>query len=99
MSDLLIKGIGMPTPGKPIMLYLTSEGKVFVSVIGELTFTESEAFELPSHGRLGDIDRIERILSEWESVVWDRKALQMLRDCNNLVKATHTVIPASEERT
>lgn len=96
MSDLLIKGIGMPKPGKPVMLYPTSEGKVFAGVIGELTFTENEALELPPHGRLGDLDRIERILNEWESVVWDRKALQMLRYCNDLVKATHTIIPSSE---
>ena len=51
---------------------------------------------VPPHGRLGDLDKIERTLHEWESVVWDRNALQMLRDCINLVKATPTIIPAEE---
>ena len=64
MSDLLIKGVGMPKPGKPIALYLTSERKVFASVIGELTFTENDTFELPPHGRLGDLGSIERALHE-----------------------------------
>lgn len=49
---------------------------------------------LKAAGRLGDLDRIERTLHEWESVVWDRNALQMLRDCINLVKAAPTIIPA-----
>lgn len=48
------------------------------------------------HGRLGDLDKIERTLHEWESVVWDRNTLKMLRDCINLVKAARTIIPAEE---
>lgn len=35
-------------------------------------------------------------MSEWEQVTWDRKALQMLRDCINLAKAAPTIIPAEE---
>lgn len=93
---IYLPNMEMPKTGKPIMLYLTSEGKVFVGVIGELTFTENDAFELPPHGRLGDLDRIERTLHEWESVVWDRNAVQMLRDCINLVKAAPTIIMAEE---
>lgn len=56
-----------------------------------------QAVPVPPHGRLGDLDRIERTLHEWESVVWDRNALQMLRDCINLVKAAPTIVPADPE--
>ena len=42
---IYLPNMEMPKTGKPIMLYLTSEGKVFVGVIGELTFTLYKAHE------------------------------------------------------
>lgn len=107
MSDLLIKGIGMPRPGKPIVLQASasSEGKLFISAIGDLTFTENEAFEIPPHGRLGDLDELEKRIKEEGRNQAEffatryHPVILAYGDCLGKCQSTPTIIPESEERT
>lgn len=92
MSDLLIKGIGMPKPGKPIMLMVTSEGNVFANMVGELSFTEIKAFELPPHGRLVDENNL---LKEQLTLIdgsYKTSAVRVVDICNS-----PTIIPADSK--
>lgn len=56
MSDVLIKNIDLPEAGKPYLLHVASDGKVYVMVADEPGWSETEAISIPQHGRLIDAD-------------------------------------------
>ena len=58
MSDLLIKNLALPGAGKPYLLHVASNGKVYVMVADEPDWSETWAVSIPPHGRLGDLDAL-----------------------------------------
>jgi hypothetical protein len=90
MSDLLIKNVELPPSNKQLLLCVSSDGTVYSSVIGSLSFTETKAALIPPHG-----DLIER---DWMREAFYRYAKTggVLYD---LADKAPAIIPASEERT
>lgn len=56
MSDIVIRGIGMPKD-KQYSLTIFPNGRVIQHWDG-VVFGETKAIELPQHGRLGDLDKL-----------------------------------------
>lgn len=94
MSDILIKGIEMPTGNDELRLIIRSNGQVIIS--HQTYYEETEAAPVPPHGKLKDADAIERNLLKMQQAQTGpcshgvRKSRAVLRDAP-------TIIPASEE--
>lgn len=87
MSDLLIKNIDLPEVGKPYLLHVAHDCKVYVMVADEPNWSEAKAVSIPPHGDL--VDR------EWMREAFNKYAKTggVLYD---LADKAPTIIPASE---
>jgi len=56
MSDLLIKGLKLPERTNELRLIIHPNGQTIVS--NYTYWEETEAIEVPEHGRLGDLDML-----------------------------------------
>lgn len=56
MSDILIKNMEMPTGNNELRLIVRSNGQTIIS--HTTYFEESEAIQIPEHGRLIDADAL-----------------------------------------
>lgn len=94
MSDILIKGMGMPKDNDYLHLIIQN-GKVHTAIsCGHLTTDElnvAEAVELPPHGRLGDLDKMR---SDFEVISKDYPEGWKL--VSGIIDRTPTVLEATE---
>lgn len=113
MSDIIIRGMEMPKYGCDNCFLRTGNycGRIDKdeSVVEYARKSERHPdcplVELPPHGRLGDLDRLEKRFTPVEAYYpteedrrdYDNGRL-MIRDIRSAIKDAPTIIPASEER-
>lgn len=95
MSDLLIKNVELPPLNKQFLLCVSSDGTVYSSVIGSLSFAETKATLIPPHGRLGDLDKLESGLRHMAKYQHGERQ-QGILGCCETIRLAPTIIPASE---
>ena len=86
MADILIKNIEIPR-NTPSRIYLFPNGTVNLN--GE--DIDAKAIELPPHGRLGDLDALERKVIEeadYPSYEWSR-AIDQIRNEPTVLEASN----------
>lgn len=102
MADILIRGMEMPRRREEVFLFaVDSDGKVYGWDSEELP--RLKAIAIPDHGRLGDLDRLEKRFTPVEAYYpteedrrdYDNGRL-MIRDIRSAIKDAPTIIPASE---
>lgn len=99
--SVLIKGMEMPTRNDELRLIIRSNGQVIIS--HKTHYEEAEAVPVPPHGRLGDLNELERRIKEeganQAEQYGDRRhpVVMAYGDCFGKVKSAPTIIPASEE--
>ena len=90
MSDLLIKNVELPPSNKQFLLCVSSDGTVYSSVIGSLSFVETKATLIPPHGDL--IDRDALMKGEGRYIIsFGKEGIDVAE-----INRAPTVIPASE---
>lgn len=62
--SLLIEGINLPEAGKPVVLHIASNGKVYANVVDSGITTEHTAVEVPPHERLIDAAELHSVLRQ-----------------------------------
>lgn len=86
MSDILIRGMEMPTERQSFTIIIKYNGLVFDTETG---IQIAEAYELPPHGRLIDTDAVSLDGGPYEYDEWCKWALDQYQ-------AAPTIIPAEE---
>lgn len=56
MNDIVIRGVDLPKDGK-ISISITSDGNAYLGIEPAYSQKKFETVVLPSHGRLGDLDK------------------------------------------
>ena len=98
--SVLIKGMEMPEEGEYHMtLYVCSDGSAYIDVASfPVDGDRFEAVPVPSHGRLGDLDRLAKEVEDMiKEFPLDSIGAERYRLFAELIKTAPTVIPASEE--
>lgn len=97
MSGIYIKGMEMPEPGKVIHVFIDSDGRCYRTLYKAAMEVDSfaEAFPVPDHGRLGDLDAI--VDREYGNLkYYDPECEAAKRECELIVvlQTAPTIIPA-----
>ena len=100
--SVLVKGMEMPKNGwKYIML--TSDGKAyrFEEFTAGNTVTRYEAVEVPPHGRLGDLDKLEQMFVDIDNAPYSgfdgEEPFYSAEDAALIIRLNPTVIPADKD--
>lgn len=96
MSDVLIKNIEIPKDNKRLALFIDKDGEVSVFDGNEFVRI-TDAIEVPTHGRLIDVDKLlkehPRISSKYPSETFYENL-----EIFNMLSDAPSVIEASKER-
>ncbi len=101
--SILIKGMKMPSVGTGKVIMIDSDGDVWTAGKDECTIiTGAKAIPVPPHGRLGDLDELEKSFREDADEEWNRFAAPVnwadaFDDVANIIADAPTIIPAEEE--
>lgn len=106
--SVLIKGMEMPTNCFLCPLSVLNENRLFCEVtknevLRAKIYAECPLVPVPPHGRLGDLDELERRIKEeganQAEQYGDRRhpVVMAYGDCFGKVKSAPTIIPAEEE--
>ena len=99
MADILIKGLKLPEWANELRLIIHPNGQVLI--VKQTYWEETEAIEVPDHGRLIDANKLKDTLDYYiREAGWGdeiNKALGWVKD--EFIDSEPTVIPASEEET
>ena len=74
--SILIKGMEMPKDGELLCINIHPDGKVCINLDLECEKV-GEAVPVPAHGRLGDLDELERDFREDAKGPWNMRAMPM----------------------
>lgn len=100
MGDILIKGMDMPTDGEKLYMIVFSNGKACASY---KPFEWHEVVPVPPHGRLGDLDRLERMFADIDSAPYScfdgEEPFYSAADAAQIIRLAPTIIPAEEGET
>lgn len=91
---IYIPGMEMPPRGKVNLLVMFDDGTVQDNSDGQ---NQWRAIELPPHGRLGDLDALERNLREMADYQHGDRQQGILGCCSTICSAD-TIIPADPEK-
>lgn len=93
-----IKGIELPKDDHVRVLVLHSDGKI----IDEWGNTY-QAVSVPAHGRLGDLDRLERMFADIDNAPYSgfdgEEPFYSADDAAQIIRLAPTIIPAEEGET
>ena len=96
MSGIYIKGMEMPT--SPVLFCVHPDGKVFADLEGG--WREYKAVPVPQHGRLGDLDRLERMFADIDEAPYSGfdgdEPFYSADDAAQIIRLAPTIIPAEE---
>ena len=92
MADILIKGLKLPEGANELRLIIHPNGQVIISK--QTYWEETEAIEVPDHGRLIDADQFYEDVTESAIMTDDFKEAFAI-----WLETQEAVIPASEEET
>ena len=104
MADILIRGMEFPASGEYyITLYVFDNGAAYIDASLPQDEDRFDVIPIPPHGRLGDLDRLEKRFTPVEAYYpteedrrdYDNGRL-MIRDIRSAIKDAPTIIPASE---
>lgn len=99
MSDLLIKSMKMPKDGTGMYCIVFSDGKACASY---KPFEWHEVVTVPPHGRLGDLDKLEKLFADIDSAPYScfdgAEPFYSAEDAAHIIRLAPTVIPATEAR-
>lgn len=102
MSEILIRGMEMPKD-RPLIIKISPDGTVYMSQgIYGIGHGVATAIPVPPHGRLGDLDELEKTFREDADAEWNRFASPVnwadaFDDVANMIAETPTIIEAEEE--
>lgn len=90
MADILIKGLDMPTKGNPLTVLIYPDGTA--------TWKDHEyqAVPVPPHGRLGDLDRLAKVMCEGLAPSERDSGFKTPVDILRAIANAPTIIPSSE---
>ena len=96
--SVLICGMEMPK-NAPLIVKINPDGSV--STTAKNGYKKYEAVPVPPHGRLGDLDELEKSFREDADAEWNRYAspanwADAFDDVANIVADAPTIIPAEE---
>lgn len=99
MKGVYIKGMEMPKHGMVITIY--ADGRVS-NHFDEFCETIATAVPVPPHGRLGDLDELEKTFREDADAEWNRFACPVnwadaFDDVADMIADAPTIIPAEGE--
>lgn len=112
MSDLLIKGMKMPTGcafckikkrnGKQMICPLLNEEWDISDLMSlDHRLENCPLIEVPPHGRLGDLDKLEKMFADIDSAPYScfdgEEPFYSAEDAAHIIRLAPTIIPASEE--
>jgi hypothetical protein len=105
MMGVYIKGMEMPKEGSWVTLRVFPDGKCFLySWCGnDFDFMEHlTAVHVPPHGRLGDLDKLEKMFADIDSAPYScfdgAEPFYSAEDAAHIIKLAPTIIPPKEER-
>ena len=114
MSGIYIKGMEMPKGKDVLTVAITADGEVYSigfdnTIEGGIFLSHPstypiQAVPVPPHGRLGDLDALEKVFREDAREEWNKWAKPLnwadaFDDVADIVGEEPTVIPADEEET
>ena len=100
MADILIKGLKLPEGTNELRLIIHPNGQVII--VKQTYWEETEAIEIPDHGRLIDADALRQAMyhqafetdspmQKWNSGCWIRYKM-----FEQMEESAPTIIPAEE---
>ena len=94
MSDIYIPGVSLPTDGDfELWIAVKKDGSFTYNVRGGWNDGKQKAIAVPDHGRLGDLDALEK--ETFFSSYFNDKEKEIVRA---FIVTTPTVIPADKEK-
>lgn len=99
--NILIKGIEMPKTGELLCLDILPDGKVYIHLDLE-NKPIATAVPIPPHGRLGDLDELEKTFREDADFEWNRFVspanwADAFDDVADMIADAPTIIEAEDE--
>ena len=97
---LYISGMDMPNRMAVLVVYQNGYTAIYDAV--DTLVGEAKAVPVSTHGRLGDLDELEKSFREDADAEWNKFATPMnwadaFNDIANIVADAPTIIPASED--
>ena len=96
--SVIVKGMKMPKD-KPIRIVLNPNGQLFVD--HGVHFTEYEAVELPPHGRMGDLDKLEQMFVDIDNAPYSgfdgSEPFYSAEDAAQIIRLSPTIIEEETE--
>lgn len=100
MSDILIKGMGIPKDCKYVDVRIFRDGTATTSSAEEPFYKKMDVVEVPKHGRLIDADALERKAKRTATEAWKMKLTAKVETTMNQfidwVKDAPTIIEREE---
>lgn len=94
MSSIYIHGVSMPKDGECIVVY--GDGEVWHH--GKRIAKVGTAIELPPHGRLGDLDKLEKMFSDIDNAPYSEfdgeEPFYSAEDAAQIIRLAPTIIEA-----
>ena len=98
--SILIKGMKMPTGERPVHIEIHRDGTVLQWKFNESDEIIGTAVEVPPHGRLGDLDRLEQMFADIDNAPYSgfdgTEPFYSAEDAAQIIRLAPTIIPAEE---
>ena len=101
--SLIIKDMKMPTVGRILITFPSGRTLEVSADNTQNILGEAKAVPVPPHGRLGDLDRLERMFADIDSAPYScfdgEEPFYSAADAAQIIRLAPTIIPAEEGET
>lgn len=101
MSGIYLPGMEMPKPGQIVLVEIDENGDVFAAYDGGRTkLSQYKVVPVPPHGRLGDLDKLERMFADIDNAPYScfdgSEPFYSADDAARIIRLAPTIIPADK---
>ena len=101
MSDILIKGMGIPKDYKYVDVRIFRDGTATTSSAEEPFYKKMDVVEVPTpHGRLGDLDKLEQMFVDIDNAPYSafdgEEPFYTAEDAAQIIRLAPTIIESEE---